>query len=210
MQNQDGEAIVVEPPPSHLMIYGRYYFFATVLVFFVIASIFVNNSDVEVDPSADIHGMKKKCPGSPSLVHSECSLLFEISDFMCRDVKEEIERRMLGKKWLDSRSSTLRYELLEERDEPKNIFTLGLRIDKHQYVDKVLLTYTDVQGEGCFVGGCSESQNTSFYDSSTNFCNLYNLVCGTNEGCQVSRHNMKSTKYSFNWCPYHDVKACFE
>lgn len=148
------------------------------------------------------------CPPTPAWMHAQCSMTFEVRDFMCRDVKEEVERRLLGKDdWIDPKSHPGKYLLLES----KSSSTLGQRTtgDGTNYTDKFTLTYTDVQGKGCIVAGCSIAQATSYYDYSTNYCNMHNLMCGKIENCKVSRHDMRPPVESYEKCLFHDVTQCF-
>ncbi|CAK0855511.1 unnamed protein product, partial [Prorocentrum cordatum] len=57
-----------------------------------------------------------------------------------------------------------------------------------KYTDKVLMTFSDTDG-GCAITGCSESQSTSVFDFSTNYCNIHDLYCGEAEGCPTVKHS---------------------
>ena len=151
---------------------------------------------------------KVVCPNSPALMHATCSMSFKIRDFMCRDVQEEIERRILGKdNWVDPKSHPGMYELLEST--PIST-TSGQRTngDGTNDVDKFTFTYTDQQGQGCFLTGCSVAQSISYYDYSRNYCNMHNLLCGKAENCKIARHDMRPATEEYLKCPYHDVKLC--
>jgi hypothetical protein len=177
--------------------------FGFVLCFFMIASSSTNtSSNLVIDEET-----KMQCPSSPAWFHAQCSMTFQINDFMCRDVKEEIERRILGKdNWMDPKSHPGKYQLLDsEQDSTLAQRTTG---DGSNYVDKFMFTYSDVEGQGCLVTGCSVAQSPSKYDYSTNYCNMHNLICGKQENCKVSRHDMRPPKEQFLNCPYHDVSQC--
>ena len=51
-----------------------------------------------------------------------------------------------------------------------------------QYTDKFAFSFAAVSA-GCELEACSESQVTSVADFSTNYCNLHNLYCGSQDGC---------------------------
>ena len=60
---------------------------------------------------------------------------------------------------------------------------VGSRTTKNgQYTDKFGFSFSTV-GAGCQVKGCSQSQVTSIADFSTNYCNLHDLYCGSQDGC---------------------------
>ena len=148
-----------------------------------------------------------ECPSSPAWMHATCGVTFEITDFMCKDVKEEVERRILGKdSWVDPKSHPGKYELIESQPTK----TLGSRTtgDGSNYVDKFEFIYTDVEGKGCIVSGCSVAQSPSYYDYSTNYCNMRNLLCGKVDGCKVSRHDIRPPAQKFHTCPFHEVTQC--
>merc|ERR1711924_406066 len=66
-------------------------------------------------------------------------------------------------------------------------------------------------GKGCAVAACSESQVTSVYDYSTNYCNLHDLYCGKGDGCnQVNKNLDLSFEENNVNCSsgQHDASAC--
>jgi len=74
--------------------------------------------------------------------------------------------------------------------------------------------YTDLQkftltasGSGCSVSACSESQVFSILDYSTNFCDLHNLWCGSQDGCPVANTDLKYTE-TINSCKSSDKSKC--
>ena len=151
----------------------------------------------------DPTGVEMQCPSSPALLHATCAVTFEVTDFMCNDVKEEIERRLLGKdNWMDPLAG--KYSLLDSRQTQ----TLGQHASGDGTTDKFLFTYTDVEGKGCVLTGCSLTQTTSYYDNSGNYCNMHNLLCGKREGCKICRHDIRPPRQKFALCPYRDVNQC--
>jgi hypothetical protein len=157
--------------------------------------------------SSSTGGVNVECPHSPAWMHATCGMTFQVSDFMCKDVKEEVERRIQGKDgWTDPKSHPGKYLLLDSQ--PGRTLAQRTTGDGSNYVDKFLFTYTDVEGEGCLVTGCSAAQSASYYDYSTNYCNMHNLLCGKAEGCKVSRHDIRPPKESFHECLFHDVTMC--
>lgn len=177
--------------------------FVGIILFFMLAA--TKNGKTNPVNSDD---PKIVCPTTQAWMHAQCSMTFEVRDFMCKDVKEEVERRLLGKdNWIDPKSRPGKYLLLES----KPLSTFGQRTtgDGSNYTDKFLFTYNDIQAKGCIVTGCSVAQSASYYDYSTNYCNMHNLLCGKLEKCKVSRHDIRPPVEKFEKCPFHDVTMCF-
>lgn len=63
---------------------------------------------------------------------------------------------------------------------------------------------------GCEVTACSESQVTSYADFSTNYCNLRNLYCGSDDGCPYALRDLQSHEvHVHNGAgASHDASAC--
>lgn len=164
-------------------------------------------------PNPDVDPIQ--CPG---LAHfSRCAVDLKITDFMCDDVQEEVERR-LGYKddWVDPLALTGTYELVDSDTSVKKRSTLlhrtrvvgGLSVS----VDRVLLSYQDLPNVGCLVHACGQSKTPSLFAprNSRNYCNVYNLLCGKAEGCEVCRHDMRPAQApnGFGQCPHHDSDQC--
>ena len=187
-------------------------------------------------PKADAVEASSVCPPSPASVHCQCAIKFRVRDFGCRDVKEEVERRMHGwDGWVDPKSRPGSYRLLESTaDTTKGTRTTG---DGNAFVDYFTFKYIqeDELGGECTVVGCSASQVTSMYgelrtrterarsedlqtdappipDFSTNFCNMRNLLAGTmsTPPVKICRHDIRSLSHdaSLFTCPFHDESQC--
>ena len=69
---------------------------------------------------------------------------------------------------------------------------------------------------GCTLYGCSESQVTSYYDYSTNYCNLKDLYCNSADGCQIANSDLEYDEVieecSYTYLgisqPQHDFSQC--
>jgi hypothetical protein len=148
------------------------------------------------------------CPGSPAMMHAKCCGWFRLEDFSCKDVKEEVERRVAGKDgWKDPKTRPGTYELLESAPD-STLFTRTTG-DGNAYVDKIRFVYADKGAQGCVVTGCSESQTTSAYDYSTNYCTMWSMLCGKKQGCKVCRHDFAPPVESLDRCLFHDQSQCF-
>jgi len=60
------------------------------------------------------------------------------------------------------------------------------------------------------IKGCSESQSTSLRDFSTNYCNLRNLWCGAEDGCEVVTNSFTVLEHGHHPSigAAHDFSAC--
>lgn len=71
-------------------------------------------------------------------------------------------------------------------------------------------SFTAFTATGCQLTACSESQVTSYSDFSTNYCNLRNLYCGSDDNCPVVASDMQSSEYigQMGAGASHDKSAC--
>ena len=125
------------------------------------------------------------CPGSPATsMHSKCKLHVSFAQ-SCNVVSTEMLARIAGLGGFVDPHNGGTYSLLES----SATSLLGQRItgsgSSTHYTDRFLFTFSSPSSAdaGCNVTACSESQGTSLYDSSTNFCNLHVLYCNDSEGC---------------------------
>eukprot|EP00591_Stephanopyxis_turris_P012455 CAMPEP_0195518182 /NCGR_PEP_ID=MMETSP0794_2-20130614/12500_1 /TAXON_ID=515487 /ORGANISM="Stephanopyxis turris, Strain CCMP 815" /LENGTH=171 /DNA_ID=CAMNT_0040647107 /DNA_START=50 /DNA_END=565 /DNA_ORIENTATION=+ len=149
------------------------------------------------------------CPGSPVALHARCELTVTFQN-PCSDVHDEILARIQGSMngtWTDPHNGG-NYTLLSDSD------TL---IDAQRHVgaghgdykpDKFGIGLTS-NGDSCDVDACSESQILSVEDFSTNYCNTFNLFCGTDDGCKPLEHDLSST-ITVKHCKYHDQTQCLK
>jgi uncharacterized protein YkwD len=77
------------------------------------------------------------------------------------------------------------------------------------YTDKQTFELTSVDG-GCQVKGCSESQGSSVGDFSTNYCDMRNLYCGSEDGCSHVSTDFSTTENSHHGSigAGHDASKC--
>jgi len=143
----------------------------------------VVNSVMERSKSVGDDPEDYQCPGSDALVHASCEVTVTVTaDCGTADVEMRARVNAQGSgKWVDPHNNgTYSYPGSEA-----NTSTLGLKrlTGNGKYTDKMVFSYFK-QGTACKIKACSESQVTSVYDFSTNYCNLYNMYCGSKEGCQ--------------------------
>lgn len=117
----------------------------------------------------------------------------------CEFVATEILDRVNGAAgWVDPHNEG-HYTVLSQVPASGTPTTINLsrRTGDDRYTDKMDLTFAQSSGPagantGCEIEACSESQVTSYADFSTNYCNLHNLYCGSEDGCPYSQHDLQS------------------
>ena len=150
-------------------------------------------------------GVADACPGSPaSMVHASANV-HAVFAHSCDVVASEIFNRVNGASgWVDPHNEG-HYTLLSQQPgsgTPTKI-NLSRRTGDDKYTDKMDLQLTPTAGPGgvntgCEIAACSESQVTSYADFSTNYCNLHNLYCGSDDGCPYSRQDLQSHESQIN------------
>jgi hypothetical protein len=178
-------------------------------------------------------GKNIPCPGSPAGIHAKCQMVVQFpssssssSSSDCTMVKEEILHRILGDNgWIDPHNHG-QYKLLKhenandttnenEGEVDDGMILASRRTGNDKYTDLMLLTFLKKQQEGieggggaCIVQACSESQVTSVIDYSTNYCNLHNLFCSSQDGCTVVEHDLLQYQEQYKSCSQRDVSQC--
>jgi len=149
------------------------------------------------------HPMSGACPGSPaSISHSKCSYSVQFSNSNCARVQAEILERMQGNaSWVDPHNGGT-YTVMSSLGCPGSgcLSILGQRVTglAPHYTDKFKLTFNGDQSQ-CTMTACSESQGTSLYDASTNYCNMHVLYCTGAQGCpSVAEPNFVYTESNFD------------
>jgi len=77
------------------------------------------------------------------------------------------------------------------------------------YEDHFNLAF-EQNGADCKLSGCSQSQVTSYLDFSTNFCNMHDLYCGSEDKCPVIKSDFKGYTETFGSCKQHDSTKCIK
>lgn len=152
-----------------------------------------------------------KCPGSASLVHASC-IVEATAGASCADVSAELLARIGGQfaSWHDPHNNGTYAVVSRSEGEILLTRTSGSKsVGGKQYTDKILFTFSDDEGS-CSVTGCSESQVFSVADFSTNYCNIRNLYCGSEDGCSPVKHDFSAeeTSVSPSLGAGKDPKAC--
>lgn len=142
------------------------------------------------------------CPESPALSYASC-LMTVTFDQKCKKVKQEMKARVSSKTWADPNAGkyTATSDTSTKLEASRKYNSGGMHQDLMAY------SFDDIPGGGCKVRACSISQVNSFIDSSTNFCNLYNLYCNSDDGCPVVKHEL-THKVSYDNCWQHAVGNC--
>lgn len=140
-----------------------------------------------------------KCPGSGAwLGHAKTQVVAEAAA-SCTEVQAEIAARADGKNgWVDPHNGG--HYMTIGQVAASDLETQRSTNPKHSpggitYTDKQTFTFT--QGANtCKIEACSESQGSSLKDSSTNYCDIRNLYCGSADGCKPALHDFTSTQVS--------------
>lgn len=130
------------------------------------------------------------CPGSPFFQHAKAEAEWTLNN-SCDQVRKEIYARVAKENnWIDAHNqgTYANRTATDESDESLIELTrttpyVMLNSYKNvQFTDKINLKLEqNPSNTQCTVIGCSESQIRSFWDFSTNFCNLQVLVGGTDQ-----------------------------
>ncbi|CAL1157890.1 unnamed protein product [Cladocopium goreaui] len=128
-----------------------------------------------------------RCPGSAAWVHASMEVEV-LARAPCRQVVDELRARLDPKnKWRDPHNGGTYAMLADDED----VLEISRLTGNKQYTDKMTFTFNG-SGATCSIYGCSESQVFSILDFSTNYCNLRNLYCGSEEGCKPVRYDFST------------------
>ncbi len=154
------------------------------------------------------------CPNSPAHIHASCRIAAHTTQpptttpDSCQHLHTEILARVNAKDgWTDPHNKGT-YKLLNQTD---NLLSLQRQTGDKKYVDKIDISLVSgANGGGCSLYGCSESQVTSIYDASTNYCNIFNLYCGSKDGCKHVVYDLSLTESSVSpsWGAGSSMSAC--
>lgn len=144
------------------------------------------------------------CPGSSSKSHQSCEMAVTFAD-SCHEVRSEVFDRLQGSEgWTDPHDHGMynkTYPIVAGGP------ITGSRVTvEGKYTDLFDFTFSDF-GSGCKVTACSESQFFALTDYSTNYCNLHNLYCSSEDGCRVLNYDLHYTEV-MNSCQKHDQEVC--
>jgi len=132
------------------------------------------------------------CPSSPSFIHAQTSVELHF-DNSCEMVQEEIVARINANQdgsWADPHNGGTYY--LDGVDQGIDAHRLTGTASLSQggpFEDKIRFSLK-AEGSGCFATACSVSQVMSVFDFSGSYCNFRNLVCGSDGGCVVQKHDL--------------------
>jgi hypothetical protein len=122
----------------------------------------------------------------------------------CDVVKEEIKARLAAEGgWVDPHNAG-KYKL---QSEDGNLLEGSRLTGNGKYTDLFDLAFFESDKGGCLVTACSESQVSSILDMSTNYCNLHNLYCNSDDGCSVIKSDLHY-KESFTSCWQRKQELC--
>ena len=144
------------------------------------------------------------CPTSPVDIHAQTSLHFS-AFATCASVGEEILARIAGNEagtWVDPHN-TGHYFLdgssYTQIDAHRETGTASIP-QGGPFTDKIRFTMTQ-SGATCEIEGCSASQGQSVTDFSGNYCNMYNLICGSSLGCVTVKYDVEHEESQLELSP---------
>lgn len=163
------------------------------------------------------------CPGSPAWKHASCQMTIAFPQNTCAEIQSEISARLNSNSWIDPHNRGTYTEL--SNDESKGLIEAKRVTYTMQYTDllnfsfesasasagncKANCNFNDANAEGgCVVKACSQSQVTSVLDFNTNYCNLRNLYCNSEDGCVVVQHDLESYEETYEACWQNKKSAC--
>jgi hypothetical protein len=149
------------------------------------------------------------CPGSPASIHAKCEMTVTFPLSTCQEVREEILGRIAGANgWADPHNGGT-YTLISSNTEGGTLQG-SRRTGDNKYTDLFQLNFVSSadNSKSCIVKACSESQVTSVFDYSTNYCNLHSLYCNANgDGCPIVQHELHYKK-DFKNCRQNQAAKC--
>eukprot|EP00490_Sorites_sp_Unknown_P000693 CAMPEP_0114663960 /NCGR_PEP_ID=MMETSP0191-20121206/27950_1 /TAXON_ID=126664 /ORGANISM="Sorites sp." /LENGTH=307 /DNA_ID=CAMNT_0001904865 /DNA_START=58 /DNA_END=981 /DNA_ORIENTATION=+ len=126
------------------------------------------------------------CSGTCGIYYS--TNVVAAANTSCQNVMEEIKARVKGD-WRDPGKGY--YSLLNESS-----LELDMEHVKGNFTDQMTFTFQEVAGQAaCAVHGCSASpwvKNFSEPVHVTDYCNIFNLFCGSKSGCKPVKHDFTS------------------
>eukprot|EP00929_Paragymnodinium_shiwhaense_P066000 TRINITY_DN3306_c0_g1_i10.p1 TRINITY_DN3306_c0_g1~~TRINITY_DN3306_c0_g1_i10.p1 ORF type:complete len:355 (+),score=85.94 TRINITY_DN3306_c0_g1_i10:73-1137(+) len=133
---------------------------------------------------ASTEGMK--CPGTKAWgPHASCEVTATAAA-SCATVAAEIKARATGSNgWTDPHNGGI-YSVVDSSDTEiatQRTSNPAKAVGGQVYTDKQIFTLTEDNGS-CKIQACSESQGSSVKDFSTNYCDLRNLFCASEDGCK--------------------------
>ena len=115
--------------------------------------------------------------------HANCALQATYGGQQCSDVYSSMKSVLVS--WEQGDPGKGLYAIKEEKD--NTYFWTTRTTPVHKYVDDIAFEFTQTQ-DGCQVKSRSRSQSLSYYDYSTNYCNMWNPIksAGSFQNLQVS------------------------
>jgi hypothetical protein len=153
------------------------------------------------------------CPGSRATTHAATRVVARAVGADCNTVRQEIAFRADNRKsWHDpsnlySNTVTTYKVLSAGRDGRMQIGRTTPRFKFHDLINFELIE----RDSGCLIRGCSESQGYSGGDFHTNYCNIFNLICGSDLGCHPVQYDLATKEVAaFSTCGMRDYKQCLK
>lgn len=167
--------------------------FIRILLFFFINVALSSCSSEDSSSATTTLSFDKTCPGSPTWSHAKCKMTVQFQQ-PCTTVISEINLRLTSPTWVDPHNHGTYTQLSSSRISSNHILVKGSRLTGDgKYTDLFTFYTTDKNSSSqpqCEVNACSESQVFSILDFSTNYCNLRNLYCNSQDGCSPVQYEL--------------------
>jgi len=150
------------------------------------------------------------CPGTAAQTYT-ASKVEVTASASCSIVGAEIVARVkanVAGTWMDLHNNGS-YSIWEGYD--GQTFQTQHLTGNLRYYDLQMFTLVKLSEYKCKIYACSMSQGTSNNDASTNYCNMRNLYCGSEDSCIPVLHDFSSVEDNFiprNGGSGHDVDKC--
>jgi len=164
----------------------------------------------EAKQQAEVAVQRYNCPGSSSFSHAWIEVT-ATADASCSQVHDEIVARASSSSWVDPHNGGI-YSVLQDGQsviQTQRTTNPATAVGGKTYVDKQTFELSSVSG-GCQIKGCSESQGNSIGDFSTNYCDLRNLWCGSEDSCESAANSFTVVENSHHksFGAGHDFSGC--
>ena len=148
------------------------------------------------------------CPSPTTGVHAACEVTATVNG-SCADAQAEVLDRLKGTDgWMDPHKGS--YNITSATSDL--VMGSHLRDVDPNYMDHFILHFVNntavAKAPSCNISSCSKTTNTSIVDYSLNYCNVYNLYCGSDSGCPYVKHNFLNTSENFGNCVQHKKSTC--
>jgi hypothetical protein len=144
----------------------------------------------------------ESCPGSSAWKSAKCKMIVRFQQ-PCTVVQSEINLRITSPAWIDPHNAGTYKQITSQSGDVHGSRTTA----SGKYTDLFNFSLIDIEGKGCQLTACSESQVFSIFDYSTNYCNLRNLYCNSEDDCVPVQYNLDYSE-EYTLCSQNQKQNC--